>query len=188
MTVFVGIDPGLTGAVAILWPDADPEVVDTPTTRVGKGNDYLAASMANILASVKLACMGRAGERVAAALEQGIAMPKQSSSSTFKTGRGGGLWEGILAGLGIPYELVTPRRWKLALGMPIGADKSASRLYAQRLFPAVADRLARVKDDGRAEALLIAEWRRRQESPQQAPDGVAVPDGVAERNAPESAS
>lgn len=157
--VFIGIDPGLTGAVAILWPDGHAEVMDTPTTRVARGSDYLAASMADIVMSVIIT----EPRGVAAALEQGMAMPKQGLTSTFKTGRGVGLWEGILAGLGVAYELVPSQRWKRGLGLPVGSDKSASRLYAQRLFPAIAERFARVKDDGRAEAALIAEWRRRQE-------------------------
>jgi crossover junction endodeoxyribonuclease RuvC len=79
----------------------------------------------------------------------------------FTMGRGLGTWEGVLAGLGIPYELVTPQRWKKALMDGMGKDKDASRLQAIRLFPAIAGQLARKKDDGRADALLIAEYGRR---------------------------
>lgn len=182
MTIFIGIDPGLSGGVAILWPSGTVEVYDTPTAKSGKGSDYLTASMVELLWGVRFP------ELPVAALEQGMAMPRQGSTSTFKTGRGCGLWEGILAGLGIPYELVAPQRWKRALGLPAGADKSASRLYAQRLFPQVADRFARVRDDGRAEAALLAEWRRRQGGAQQAAEGVAAPESVTDGNAPQGAS
>ena len=43
----------------------------------------------------------------------------------------------------------------------MGKDKDASRLRAIQLFPVVANRLDRKKDDGRAEALLLAEYGRR---------------------------
>lgn len=149
----IGIDPGLSGAVAAYMPEIGWQVWDTPVATVkGSRRDYLTAEMRRILVSVP---------NPVAALERGIAMPRQSSSTTYTTGRGGGLWEGILAGLGIPYELVEPAKWKRAMGLT-GQDKGGSRVLAQRLFPEIAEQFARVKDDGRAEACLIAEWRRRQ--------------------------
>ncbi len=160
MTVraYVGIDPGLTGALAVVvtgGPETEARVWDTPTAKVSRGYEYLVASMHELLQLPE-------GAEIVAAVEQGIAMPRQSSSSTFKTGRGIGLWEGLLAGMGIPYEMVTVHRWKAALGIAKGADKATSRVLAQRLFPQLADQFARVKDDGRAEAILIALWLRRQ--------------------------
>lgn len=155
---YIGIDPGLSGAVAAIWPDGVVQVWDTPVVTVRKSRrDYLTADMATILRNVQ----GNS-ESVMAMVERGIPMPRQSSSTTYTTGRGGGLWEGILAGLGIGYELVAPRDWKKKIGLPVGADKGASRLLAQRLFPQSAKLFSRVRDDGRAEALLMAEYLRRQ--------------------------
>ena len=96
-----------------------------------------------------------------AIVERQIAMPRQASTSTFATGRGQGIIEGLLTGLSIPYEMVDSAKWKKAMGIPAGSDKGASRVMAMRLFPHLADRLGRVKDDGRAEALLLAEYLRR---------------------------
>ena len=158
MTVYIGIDQGLTGAIAFLGKGWD-RVLDCPVAKARKGHDFQVPLMVDLLDS--LLDEHNVGAMVAA-IEQGIAMPRQSSSSTFKTGRGIGLWEMALAARGIRYEFVTPQRWKKALGIPKGADKNESRVVAQRLFPDLADQLARVKDDGRADALLIAEWRRRQ--------------------------
>jgi crossover junction endodeoxyribonuclease RuvC len=62
--------------------------------------------------------------------------------------------EGVAAGMRIPYSLVIPQTWKKALGVP--ADKNAARARACQLFPNMASKFARVKDDGRAEAALIA--------------------------------
>ena len=154
MTVYVGIDPGLSGAITILC-QGNLVVSDTPVAIVkNTRRDYLVAEMVRLLTAWNPADLS-------AALERGIAMPRQSSSTTYTTGRGGGLWEGILAGLRIPYEMVEPRKWKKELGLPVGADKGMSRVLASRIFPDAASSFARVKDDGRAESALIAEWRRR---------------------------
>src|SRR5262245_63734246 len=87
---------------------------------------------------------------------------KQGASSIWLQGHGVGVLEGVIAGLGLPYERVSPQRWRKALDVPGGVDaKESSRHRALQLFPAVGDQLARKKDHGRAEALLIAEWLRR---------------------------
>ena len=155
MTVYVGIDPGLSGAVAFIGEDGALAVVDTPVAVVkGTRRVYLVGSMAGLLR------VGADHTHVAA-LESGIPMPRQASNTTYLMGKGGGLWEGMLAMAGIPYDLVTPQKWKKTLGIPSGSDKGASRALASQLFPAQADLFARVKDDGRAEAALLAEYRRR---------------------------
>ena len=156
-TVIVGIDPGVGGAVGVICAECGPWVWDTPVAIVKRAQrDYLVGAMTELLTTVDPHI-----NRVVAVLEEGIPMPSQSSRTTYGTGRGGGLWEGLLAGLGIPYERVAPARWKRTLGL-VGQDKGGSRVLAQRLFPAIAGEFARVKDDGRAEAILLAEWRRRQ--------------------------
>lgn len=154
MTVYIGIDPGLGGAVAFVKGDA-ASVYDTPHVGGGVRPEYLVGGMRDLFAMAD-------ADDCRAVIEAVHAMPRQGVVSTFRFGRGLGLWEGLLAGLGIPYEMVTPQRWRKDLGIPNGADKAASRVRAQQLFPGLADQLARVKDDGRAEALLLAEWRRRQ--------------------------
>ena len=62
------------------------------------------------------------------------------------------MWEAIWATHQIPYGLASPRTWK---------PKDAALLAAKRLFPDLADRLARKKDVGLAEALLMADYARR---------------------------
>jgi crossover junction endodeoxyribonuclease RuvC len=74
----------------------------------------------------------------------------------FSFGFSAGLVDGVLAGLGIPTTYVTPQSWKRAAGLT--SDKSAVRLRAAQLFPDMAKHFARVKDDGRAEAALIARY------------------------------
>jgi len=81
-------------------------------------------------------------------------------SSSLKLGRCFGQIEGLLAGFGIPYENVAPRRWKRAMVRDVeGTDQKArSVLAASRLWPALD--LSLKKHHNRAEAALIAEYGR----------------------------
>lgn len=151
----------MRGAIAALG-EGFANVWDMPTTRIDKGNEYLVASVVEIIRSA-------AGGEAQATIEGGVIVPNrikgrpdwtgQSARTTAVQWRGIGIIEGILAGLGIPYTVVPPATWKRAMG--VTADKSEAIVIAQRLFPACAHLLYRAKDDGRAEALLIAEHGRR---------------------------
>ena len=89
-------------------------------------------------------------------------MPKQGVSSSFKFGMNFGIWQGVLASLKIPYDLITPQRWRKCLdsSVPLKPEKEDLRQYAIRKWPAAADDLKRKKDHNRAEAILIAEYAR----------------------------
>jgi crossover junction endodeoxyribonuclease RuvC len=120
-------------------------VQDMPVVRVGKGN---------VIAENMLCTMIRDLDPTHAYVERVHSMPRQGVSSSFTFGMGYGLVRGVLAGLGIPTTLVTPNEWKRA--MRVSTDKSEARLIASRLFPLNARDFSRVKDDGRAEATLLA--------------------------------
>ena len=163
--IYIGIDPGLSGAVGIICDNPNMvlqvTVQDTPTVLVEgekTRRKYLVPAMANILS-------GFAGtnnpEGVLAILENVHSMPKQGVASSFCFGEGKGMWEGILAAYQIPTELVSPQRWKKAIMADQGKEKSAARFKAMALFPSMAEHLKLVKHDGRAEALLMAEYGRR---------------------------
>ena len=81
-------------------------------------------------------------------------MPGQGVTSMFSFGRSLGILEGTLAGLDIPYTLVTPQVWKKAMGA--NASKDGAREMAMRLWPSKSELFKRKKDDGRAEAALLA--------------------------------
>ena len=164
-SVYIGIDPGLDGAVAVL--DAEGRILacnNTPTLtiKVGRGNrrQYVVAQMVSLLQYY-----GGAPNAVVG-LEFVRAMPDQGVTSMFSMGRGVGLWEGIITALGFPLIQITPQVWKRAmLGPGMGSDKNASILQALALFPTQAPALlTRKKDHNRAEALLIAEYLRRKET------------------------
>lgn len=158
MTIVIGIDPGKSGAVAInengVW-----RIEDTPTAIIKRGqSDYLPAQMTAILRPYSAA-----GD-VIVILEQVWSRPGQGVASMFSFGRGYGLWQGILAGLQIPYELVEPSRWKRDMRL-LKADKGASVVLAQQLAPSIAGELTGPRGgakDGRAEAVLLVMWYRQQ--------------------------
>jgi len=82
------------------------------------------------------------------------ARPGQSAPATFRFGQGYGAIEMALAAHKIPVQYVTPSQWKKHFGL--SKDKGASRGLATQRFPSHASDFQRVKDDGRAEAALIA--------------------------------
>lgn len=158
--VIIGIDPGLTGAIAILSEDADPWVFDMPTLKVGKGRsnkrDYAVPLLLDLLRPY-------AGKAVAA-VELVHVHPHDGKVGAFKFGEGMGILKASLAACNIPFSLVPPQQWQKAImaGHPRGKD--ANRLRAMQLFPQIADQLRLKAHSGRADALLIAEfWRRQQE-------------------------
>ena len=151
----IGLDPGLSGALAVLAPDGTLEALcDTPTLtlKVARGTRqaYDVPGMVALLTPY-------AGAGLHVVIEESQAMPGQGTRSMFTIGYGYGLWLGILAALQISYTPVRPVVWKKAVGL--GKDKEQARLRAQQLFPG-AD-LRRKRDHGRAEALLLA-WYGRQ--------------------------
>jgi len=77
-------------------------------------------------------------------------------TSVFSFGRSFGMIEGILATLQIATTFVPPATWTKGVGRSPGKD--ASRARAMELFPAHQLMFSRVKDDGRADAALIAYW------------------------------
>lgn len=143
----LGVDPGLTGAWAML--DASGGLVaveDLPVIRDGR----LAWIDADALFSRLLEVRG--GKTMRAVVERVHAMPRNGSQAAFSQGATLG---SILAALQLVrarIELVPPAVWKRAAGLT--SDKGLSLDRARLLFPDAP--LDRKKDHGRAEALLIA--------------------------------
>lgn len=141
---FIGIDPGKKGAIAIIYEDGAAEVAPMD-----------AAHYRTILACVD-------EHTTVCALERVSARPGQGVVSMFSFGESYGYLQGLLDAYQIPYELVTPQRWKKAF--EVTGDKNSSIAVAKRLFPGVSllrTVNSRKDDDGMAEALLLAEYARR---------------------------
>jgi crossover junction endodeoxyribonuclease RuvC len=158
-SLLIGIDPGLTGAVATIDLGGNLiSVQDTPTITVKRGNKnrnvYLETAMVTLLENSK-----NAGKVVCVGIENVHSMPAQGVSSSFHFGQGFGIWLGILAALRLPIQRIEPAKWKRGMGIASGAGKGESILKALQIFPTAS--LARKRDEGRAESLLLAEYIRR---------------------------
>lgn len=143
MSALLGVDPGLSGALAILDATTGDliDVLDMPHTD------------GHVSGAVVGAFFG-AHDIDHAWVEKVHAMPGQGVSSMFKFGMAYGAVLGVIEDRRIPLTRVAPATWKRAAGLT--KDKSASRRRATELWPRHAGRFARVRDDGRAEAALIA--------------------------------
>lgn len=147
MTTFaIGIDPGLSGAIALLRNGEYAEVWDMPTMGRGSGNKQQinAAAVGNLL---------RECPPCTAYMELVGAMPGQGVSSMFNFGKATGAVLGALGALRIPVVEVTPQKWKREFGL-IGKEKDMARTYCQNLMPNAP--LSLKKHGGRADALLVA--------------------------------
>ena len=150
----IGIDPGLTGALAFVRAGHVLTCLDMPVeTGAGNRRRVSAARLAHLLREQ----VERHGPCVAA-LEAVAARPGQGVSSVFSFGRSLGVLEGVLAACAIPVAYYQPTAWKRALGL-LGRPKDASLTRALELFPTAAPWLMRKKDHGRADAILLAHRR-----------------------------
>jgi hypothetical protein len=151
--VVLGCDPGFTGALAAIDGD-DIEIHDAPILTVGTKR------FMDLLAMKALLLKWRDRD-VRFFIEKVHSFPGSSARSMFSFGQGYGEWRGEVVALGFSLTEVEPARWKGALMDGLGREKDAARYRAALLFPTVAHLFARKNDDGRAEALLIAEYGRR---------------------------
>ena len=136
--MYIGIDPGKTGAVAIL--DDKGNYINV----LDFGQEGLMSTLIDYAPVVKFAY-----------LEKVHSMPGQGVVSTFSFGENFGWWQGVLGSLGIPYATIRPQDWmkKYSLQKSSASDKPGLEV-ARKLFPEAPLRLK--KHHNRADALLIA--------------------------------
>jgi len=145
----IGIDPGASGAIALLVGRELVSVHDMPTVTVERNK-----AQKRQVCPAGLSLLVQQLSPHKAIVEKVSAMPGQGVSSMFSFGRSVGIIEGVLAAKQIPVTFVTPQSWQKQSGAAKGKDGSRQRVM--ELFPSQAHLFARVKDDGRADAVLIA--------------------------------
>jgi crossover junction endodeoxyribonuclease RuvC len=145
--MIAAIDPGKTGAIALMYDDGTVYVEDMPVF----AKEINGAAIADMFRELP-------PTHVYTESLNAFGMGRQSA---FNFGLGFGTIIGVLATLQIPYTKVSPAKWKRELGL--SKDKDEARAMATRLYPANADKFKRKKDDGRAEAVLIAHWAKGKE-------------------------
>lgn len=164
--IYVGIDPGKSGAIAMIDDVHDEyHFWDMPTVKASGSSkrEYDVPRMIDILAASHP--ISDIGECLVT-LEKQQAMPPsvqgrtQGVATSFQVGVGYGLWLGILAALKLPHKLVAPVSWKKKLLADMPKGKETSVIVAKQLFPLAASQITLKKHEARAEALLIAHFGR----------------------------
>lgn len=144
-TLFIGIDPGKSGGIAVINTE------DKSSWTVAYSDEKLLQILSRATKHSAICCLEKVG-----------AMPGQGVVSMFNFGKAYGYIKGVLEAFNIPYQEITPQKWKKEFGL--SSDKAASVEVCRRLFPDVellATPRCKKPHDGMAEALLMAEYARR---------------------------
>ena len=149
--MILGVDPGLSGAMALIHDGMIVDVIDTPIFEIKGKKVFDLYGFARWLDNANAQ---HAIEK--AVIEEVGAMPGQGVTSMFNFGSVYGHVRGAIATHFIAITDVRPQVWKKHYRL--GQDKDASRRVACALWPTESKRFARKKDDGRAEACLLAAW------------------------------
>ena len=153
MRIF-GIDPGLSGAIAVLENEVVLDIIDLPVMAEGKKNkrqlnsaqlsQYMSKNVENI-------------HKTSVVVEQVNAMPGQGVTSMFNFGQTFGAIKGISASLKLPIYFVRPSKWKKHFDL-INSSKDASRTKAIEIYPSLAEKLSKKKDVNKSDAILIGRF------------------------------
>ena len=148
--IYVGIDPGQGGGIAVICGSvvAANKMPETERDLLDCLRGFFNLSDGDIVA----------------VLERVHSSPQMGVSSSFKFGVGVGRLRMALVAAQIPFDEVTPQRWQKTLGCRSAGDKNVTKSRAQSLFPDLKVTHAI------ADALLIAEYCRRVRVGEPTPD------------------
>ena len=149
----IGIDPGLSGGIAILDDLKIFDVFDMPIMSEGKKNknQLNSAQLVNILKK------NIVNGNTFVIVEQVSAMPGQGVTSMFNFGQSFGILKGICSAMHLSMHFVRPAKWKKYFNL-IKCEKDASRTKAIEIFPYFSTNLSKKKDANKADAILIASY------------------------------
>ena len=148
----IGIDPGLSGGIAILDNSKVIELFDMPVMPDGKKNkrQLNSAQLVNLMKeNIK------PNEEIVVVVEQVNAMPGQGVTSMFNFGQTFGAIKGVCAALELPIFFVRPSKWKKHFEL-INSSKDSSRTKVIEMYPTLSNQLSKKKDVNKSDAILIA--------------------------------
>ena len=150
----IGIDPGLSGGIAVLENNKILNMFDMPVMAEGKKNKRQLNS-AQLVSLFKDNI--KVNEEIVVVVEQVNAMPGQGVTSMFNFGQTFGAIKGVCAALELPIFFVRPSKWKKHFEL-INSSKDSSRTKAIEMYPALSNQLAKKKDVNKSDAILIARY------------------------------
>ena len=150
----IGIDPGLSGGIAVLENLKVINIYDMPVMSEGKKNKRQLNS-AQLVTLIKENI--KTNEETVVVVEQVNAMPGQGVTSMFNFGQTFGAIKGVCAALELPIFFVRPSKWKKHFEL-INSSKDSSRTKAIEMYPTLSSQLAKKKDVNKSDAILIARF------------------------------
>ena len=149
----IGIDPGLSGGIAILDDLKIFDLFDMPIMAEGKKNknQLNSAQLVNIIKKNIIS------GSTSVIVEQVGAMPGQGVTSMFNFGQTFGSIKGICAALNLPIFFVRPAKWKKHFEL-INSSKDSSRTKVIEMYPSLSNQLSKKKDVNKSDAILIARF------------------------------
>ena len=153
MKIF-GIDPGLSGAIAILEKKKVLSLFDMPVMAEGKKNKKQLNS-AQLVDIIRENSIG--DDEIVVVVEQVNAMHGQGVTSMFNFGQTFGAIKGVCAALNLPIFFVRPSKWKKYFEL-INSSKDSSRTKVIEMYPSLSSQLAKKKDVNKSDAILIARY------------------------------
>ena len=150
----IGIDPGLSGAIAVLHNKKVINMYDMPVMAEGKKNkrQLNSSQLVNILTDNI-----NGDEEAIVVVEQVNAMPGQGVTSMFNFGQTFGAIKGVCAALKLPIFFVRPSKWKKHFEL-INSSKDASRTKVIEMYPTLSAQLTKKRDVNKSDAVLIAKF------------------------------
>jgi len=150
----IGIDPGLSGAIAVMHDKKVINMYDMPVMAEGKKNkrQLNSSQLVNIIKENI-----NEDEDTIVVVEQVNAMPGQGVTSMFNFGQTFGAIKGVCAALKLPIFFVRPSKWKKHFEL-INSSKDASRTKVIEMYPTLSDQLAKKRDVNKSDAVLIAKF------------------------------
>ena len=150
----IGIDPGLSGAIAVLEDNKVLGIYDMPVMAEGKKSKRQLNS-AQLVSIIKQNTYSN--DEIAIVVEQVNAMPGQGVTSMFNFGQTFGAIKGVCAALELPIFFVRPIKWKKHFEL-LNSSKDASRTKVIEMYPALSNQLSKKKDVNKSDAILIARF------------------------------
>ena len=152
--ILIGIDPGLSGAIAILEDKKVLNLHEMPVMAEGKKNkkQLNSAQLVNLIKEY-----ANDSDEVAVIVEQVNAMPGQGVTSMFNFGQTFGAIKGICAALKLPIFFVRPSKWKKHFEL-INSSKDSSRTKTIEMYPTLSNQLSKKKDVNKSDAILIGRF------------------------------
>lgn len=152
--MILGVDIGSTGCLVVLDESDNYSYIDHLHMPVIKAASKTRVNGAAISAWLSKYDISHAYIELVNGMPSKGGTP-MGAASAFSFGHSAGVIEGVLQGAMIPFQSVTPSKWKKNAGL-LSRDKDVARSKAVQLYPTIRDLDLKAKGQALADAIFIA--------------------------------